>query len=77
MLLCKSWNGKEICSNLVKDIPPAKDMDNSIPSGKVSELFVIVPAEENGKFDVYIDSFIGITVDIKTTNLDSKWYPVR
>ena len=61
---CKSWNEKEVCSKFVKNIPPAEEMDSNIPFGEPSELSVEVPVEENGKFDVYIDNFIGIAVDI-------------
>lgn len=67
LLACKSWNQKEVCSEFVKYIPPAEEMDSSIPFGQASELSVEIPVEANGKFDVCIDDFIGIAVDIHDT----------
>ena len=64
LLACKSWDEKQICSDFTKNIPPAENMNNNIPYAKASELSVDIPIEDTGKFDVYIDDFIGITVDI-------------
>ena len=64
LLACKSWDEKQICSDFTKNIPPAENMNNNIPFAKASELSVDIPIEDTGKFDVYIDDFIGIKVDI-------------
>ena len=64
LLACKSWDEKQICSDFIKNIPPAENMSNNIPFAEASELSVDNPVEDTGKFDVYIDDFIGITVDI-------------
>ena len=64
LLACKSWDENQICSDFIKNIPPAKNMNNNIPFAEASELSVDIPVEDTGKFDVYVDDFIGITVDI-------------
>ena len=64
LLACKPWDEKQICSDFIKNIPPAENMNNNIPFAKASELSVDIPIEDTGKFDVYIDDFIGIKVDI-------------
>ena len=39
-------------------------MNNNISFAEASELSVDIPVEDTGKFNVYIDDFIGITVNI-------------
>ena len=72
LLACKSWDENQICSDFVKNIPPAEDMNNNISFAEASESSVDIPVEDTGKFNVYIDDFIGITVGIGNTHLDSK-----
>ena len=64
LLACNTWDKKEICSDFVKNILPAEDMDDNTPYAETSEISVDIPVEETGEFNVYIDDFIGITVDI-------------
>lgn len=64
LLACKSWNETETVSYFVQNIPPTEEMDGSITFGEARKLSVDVPVEENGKFDVYINDFIGIEVDL-------------
>ena len=61
---CDSMSENEVCSEFKEFIPPEEKLNDNIPFGKALSLEVKVPVEKNGKFDVYIDDFIGVTVDI-------------
>ena len=64
LLDCESWDEKETVSDFIKNVPPAEEMDESIPFKEARELSIDIPVEKNGKFDVYIDDFIGVAVDL-------------
>ena len=64
MLDCGSWNENKLCSEFEKYIPLEEKLDKNIPFEKALSLEVELPVEKNGIFDVYIDDFIGVTVDI-------------
>ena len=64
LLLCDEWNEEEVYSTLSNFIPPDEEMDPSIPFGTADDLAVPVPVKDKGSFDVFIDDFIGVTVDI-------------
>ena len=44
LLACKSWDETQICSDFIKNIPPAKNMNNNIPFAEASELSVDIPS---------------------------------
>lgn len=48
ILACKSWDEKEMCSDFVKNIPSAEDMNNNILFAESSELSVDIPVEDTG-----------------------------
>ena len=54
----------EVCSEFKEFIPPEEKLNDNIPFGKALSLEVKVSVEKKGKVDVYIDDFIGVTVDI-------------
>ena len=64
LLLCKNWNESKVYSKLSNFVPPDEEMDEDIPFASAESLAVPVPTEDKGSFDVFIDDFIGITVDI-------------
>lgn len=43
-----------------------------MPFREASKLSMVIPVEENAKFDVYIDDLIGIMLDINDINLNLK-----
>ena len=47
-------------------------MDNNTLFAEASGLSVDIPVVDTGKFNVYIDDFIGSMVDIGNKNQDSK-----
>ena len=73
-----SWNESKVCSDFVKFIPPEEKLDKNIPFGKALGLKVKVPVEKKETFDVYIDDFIGVTVDINNNKprLEKDPFPV-
>lgn len=60
LLSCSSWNPSEIHSPLQEKIPPPKSLPDSIPFGPGLEMIVDIPAEDQGKCDIYLDD--GVTV---------------
>lgn len=52
----------KIVSDFIKYIPPAEDMDESTHHKEARKLYIEVPVEENGKFDVFINDFIRVVV---------------
>ncbi len=64
LLMCDSWNEAEVYSKLSDFVPPDEELDEDIPFGQAKDLAVPVYAKDKGSFDVFIDDFIGITVDI-------------
>lgn len=64
LLLCKNWNESKVYSKLSNFVPPDEEMDEDISFASAESLAVPVPTKDKGSFDVFIDDFIGITVDI-------------
>ena len=64
LLLCKEWDESKVFSDLSNFVPPDEIMDDDVPFAKAESLAVPVPVKDKGAFDVFIDDFIGITVDI-------------
>ena len=64
LLRCKDWDEAKVYSPLSDFVPPNEVMSDDIPFAQAEDLAVPVPAKDEGLFDVFIDDFIGITVDI-------------
>ena len=69
LLTCKTWDHTIVKSDYTTKIPPAVDLDPSIPFAQARELIVDLPIEDEGKTDVFIDDLISVAVDINN-NLD-------
>ncbi len=64
LLLCEDWDESRVFSNLSDFVPQDEIMADNIPFAKAEDLAVPVPTKDKGSFDVFIDDFIGVTVDI-------------
>ena len=64
LLLCEDWDETKVYSEFSDFVPPDEELDESIPFGKAESLAIDLPQNDKGYFDVYIDDFLGITVDI-------------
>ena len=60
LITCKDWDEKEICSPHVKSIPPPKLLDSLIPFGQARPADVVVPINEFGKLDDFIDDVMSV-----------------
>lgn len=59
LLCCNEWDHQELHSQLQYLIPPPLFLPDSEPFAQARPLDVDVPAEDQGKCDVYIDNIIG------------------
>ena len=64
LLACEEWNENHVYSNLSDFVPPDEEMNDDIFFAQAEEMAVPVPTKDKGSFDVFIDDFIGVTVDI-------------
>ena len=64
LLHCKEWDPEVLHSPLQSKMPQPKALHESVPFAKARETIVIVPADDNGKCDVYIDDTTAIGPDI-------------
>jgi hypothetical protein len=60
LLSCSSWNPSEVHSPLQDKIPPPKSLLDSVPYAPGLEMIVDIPAEDQGKCDIYLDD--GVTI---------------
>eukprot|EP00978_Attheya_sp_CCMP212_P032147 scaffold124038_cov24-Attheya_sp.AAC.3 len=64
ILSCSSWNPSELHSPLQDKIPPPKSLPDSIPFAPGLEMIVDIPAEDQGKRDIYLDDGVTVSPDI-------------
>ena len=64
LLLCENWDETKTRSILSDFVPDDELLDDNIPFAQAEDLAVDIPINDKGCFDVYIDDFIGVTVDI-------------
>ncbi len=50
------------------NVPPKETFDNDVPFGIGRDLIVDIPVDTRGIVDLYIDDFIGLTVDLDNTD---------
>eukprot|EP00978_Attheya_sp_CCMP212_P038010 scaffold184178_cov26-Attheya_sp.AAC.2 len=59
LLSCTSWDPSEIHSPLQDKIPPPTSLSDSVPFAPELEIIVEIPAEDQGKCDIYLDDGLG------------------
>ena len=64
LLHCKEWDPDDFHSPLQSQMPHPKALHRSVPFAKAKETIVEIPAEDDGKCDVYIDDTTSIGPDI-------------
>ena len=64
LLLCKDWDETKVSYEFCNFIPEDEVLDDSIPFEPAKSLAVKLIPNDKGSFDVYIDDFLGIAVDI-------------
>jgi hypothetical protein len=66
ILTSDDWNPlKNFASDSQHLIPPKCTLPDDIPFGIGCNLIVDIPVDLRGTVDIYIDNFIGLTVDLK------------
>ena len=64
LLQCENWNESKVHSLLSDFVPPDEELNEDIPLAQAEDIAVPIQAKDKGSFDVFIDDFIGVTVDI-------------
>ena len=75
VLLCDDWDESKVFSEFSDFIPDDEEMDENIPFEEAKPLAVEIELSNKGYFDVYIDDFIGVTVDLNNNKARLKAVP--
>ena len=75
VLLCDDWDESKVFSDFSNFVPADEELDENIPFCEAKSLAVQIEPNDKGYFDVYIDDFIGITVDIGNNKARLKAVP--
>ena len=75
VLLCEEWDETKVSSKFSDFIPEDEEIDDNIPFGKAENMAIKIEPNDKGSFDVYIDDFIGVTVDIGNNKTRLKAVP--
>jgi hypothetical protein len=65
ILHCEEWNPSEINSPHTINLPSPSYLDESIPFAKASNLDVLIPEDDKGRVDDFIDDGFVIVPDIE------------
>jgi hypothetical protein len=63
------WNPLSLyATDAQEHVPPKELLPDDVPFGISSNLIINIPIDTRGTVDVYINDFIGLTVNIENTN---------
>jgi hypothetical protein len=68
ILLRDKWDPSSLSSPAQHLMPEKTHLTDDIPFGIGRELAVDIPVDPRGKIDLYIDNFVGLTVDINSSD---------
>ena len=75
VLLCDDWDESKVFSDFSNFVPADEELDKNIPFCEAKSLAIKIEPDDKGYFDVYIDDFIGVTVDIGNNKARLKAVP--
>ena len=72
ILKCKDWDPTTLSSPLQDSFPPINILPDEIPFAQAKTLAVILPVEDQGKIDAFLDDLITVGLDSETNRLRLK-----